>query len=412
MYRSQQQPTGDPATMSGQILLRIGIALFAVAAPCAAVVSRRTLFVLLPVAALLIIIGGLLLPGTAAQLLRHLRTALTRPLIVIPLLLLVWAGLSFVWTPFPALATERYLRTTGTILIAAAALACLPARVKPAYSILLPLGVGLAALGAVAATLLLPPTPPLPEAEGAETLRRAVAGLVVLVWPAMAMLVLRGRGAIAGLLAVAVASATVLVWAPIALAALIIGFAVFSAAYAAPERMARARGAALAALMLGAPLLILALDALTGGHDHGGLLGTLHVWADIVKSEGLKLITGHGFDTSARALAAGLLPAGAPRGILFEIWYELGLVGAGGAAVLMWAAFTSAARFGQASGSFLMAGIAAVLTISIAGVSISQLWWTTQLAGVALAFAVALHTQTRAETSRAHAFTPRPVLKI
>ena len=77
MYRSQQPPTGDPATMSGQILLRIGIALFAVAAPCAAVVSRRTLFVLLPVAALLIIIGGLLLPGTAAQLLRHLRTALT-----------------------------------------------------------------------------------------------------------------------------------------------------------------------------------------------------------------------------------------------------------------------------------------------------------------------------------------------
>ena len=412
MYRSQLQPTGDPATMSGQILLRIGIALFAVAAPCAAIVSRRTLFVLLPVAALLIIIGGLLLPGAAAQLLRHLRTALIRPLIVIPLLLLIWAGLSFVWTPFPALAMERYLRTTGTILITAAALACLPARVKPTYSVLLPIGVGLSALGAVATMLLLQPTLQLPEAEGGDTLRRAVAGLVVLVWPAMAMLALRGRGAIAGLLAVAVASATLLVWAPIALAALIIGFAVLSASYAAPERVAKGLGVVMAALMLGAPLFILALDPLTGARDHDGLLGTLHIWADIVRSEGLKLITGHGFDTSARALAAGLLPAGAPRGLLFELWYELGLVGAGGASVLMWAAFTGAARCGPAGGSFLMAGVAAVLTISIAGVSISQLWWTTQLAGVAMAFAVALQTQTRAETSRSPAFNPRPVLKI
>ena len=412
MYRSQQTPTGDPATMSGEILLRIGIALFAVAAPCAAVLSRRTLFVLLPVAALLIIIGGLLLPGTAAQLLRHLRTALIRPLIIIPMLLLIWAGLSFVWTPFPALATERYLRTTGTILITATALACMPARMKPAYSILLPIGVALAALGAVAATLLLPPTPQLPEAEGGDTLRRAVAGLVVLLWPAMAMLALRSKGAAAGLLAVAVASATLLVWAPIALAALIIGFAVFSASYAAPERMGQVLGAALAALMLGAPLFILALDPVTQAQTHDGVFGTLHIWADIVRSEGLKLITGHGFDTSARALAAGLLPAGAPRGLLFERWYELGLVGAGGAAMLMWAAFAGAARCGQASGAFLMAGVTAVLTISLAGVSISQLWWTTQLAGVALAFAVAMHTQTRAETSRAPVFNQRPVLKI
>ena len=78
----------------------------------------------------------------------------------------------------------------------------------------------------------------------------------------------------------------------------------------------------------------------------------------------------------------------------------------------MWSAFTGAARMGRATGSFLMAGIAAVLTISIAGVSISQLWWTTQLAGVALAFAAAARTQTRAETSRAPIFNQRPVLKI
>ena len=409
MYRSQSQPTGDPATMSGQILLRIGIALFAVAVPCAAAVSRRTLFVLMPVAALLIIIGGLLLPGAATQVLRHLRTALARPLILLPLLLLIWAGLSFVWTPFPALATERYLRTTGTILITLAALACLPARVKPTYSGVLPIGVALAAVATVAAALLAPQGR---ELDGGDTLWRAVSGLVVLLWPALVALALRGRGALAGLLGVCVASAALVVWEPIALAALLIGVAVFSASYADPERMSKALGAAVAGLLIGAPLIILALDPLAARLDQSGLFGMLHVWADIVKTEGVKLVTGHGFDTAARAMGAGLLPQGAPRGLLFEIWYELGLVGAGASAALMWFAFTGAATMGRATGSFLMAGVAAVLTISIAGVSISQLWWTTQLAGVVLAFAVAIRTQTRAETTRTPAFNQRPVLKI
>ncbi len=412
MYRSQSQPTGDPATMSGQVLLRIGIALFAVAVPCAAVVSRRSLFVLMPVAALLMIIGSLLLPGSAEQLLRHLRSALTRPLIVIPLLLLIWAGLSFIWTPFPALAMERYLKTVGTVLVTAMAMACLPARMKPAYSSLMPFGVAAAALATVVVALLWLHTPQPPDSEGGDTLRRAVAGLVVLLWPALTVLALRERLAAAGLLSAVVASAAVLVWAPISLAALIIAVAVFSSSYAAPERMAKAIGGVTAVLMVAAPLLVLALDPLAARLDHSGLFGMLHLWADIVKSEGLKLVTGHGFDTAGRALAAGLLPAGAPRGILFEIWYELGLVGAVATAVLMWSAFTGAARMGRATGSFLMAGIAAVLTISIAGVSISQLWWTTQLAGVALAFAAAARTQTRAETSRAPIFNQRPVLKI
>jgi hypothetical protein len=412
MYRSQSQPSGDPATMSGQILLGIGMGLFAIAIPCAAVVSRRSLFVLMPVAALLIIIGSLLLPGSADQLLRHLRSALTRPLVLIPLLLLIWAGLSFIWTPFPAQAIERYLKTTGTVLVAAIAMACLPARMKPSYANLLPIGVAVAALATAAVSLMWLNAPQPPESDGGDTLRRAVAGLVVLLWPALAVLALRERLAAAGLLGAAVAGAALLVRAPISLSALIIAIAIFSAGYAAPARTAKAIGAALAGLMVGAPLLVLALDPLVARMDPVGLFGMFHLWADIVKSEGVKLVTGHGFDTAGRALAAGLLPAGAPRGILFEIWYELGLVGAVATALLMWSAFTGAARMGRATGSFVMAGMAAVLTISIVGVSISQLWWTTQLAGVALAFATAARTQTRAETTRAPAFNQRPVMKI
>ena len=396
--------------MSGEILLRIGIALFAVAAPCAAVVSRRTLFVLLPVAALLMIIGSLLLPGAATQVLRHLRTALTRPLVLLPILLLIWAGLSFAWTPFPALATERYLRTAGTILITFAALGCLPARVKPTYSNMLPLGVLLASMATVA-TMLLSQQTGQPDSEGGVTLQRAVAGLVALMWPAMTALAARGWGTLAGLLGVCAAGAALLVGAPIPLAALLIGVAVFSIGFSAPERLAKILGLGVAGLLLGAPVIILALDPLSSRLDGQGFFGLLHLWAEIVKSEGLKLITGHGFDTAVRAMNAGLLPSGAPRGILFEIWYELGLVGVGASAVLMWCAFTAAGRMGRLTGGYLMAGLATVLTISIAGVSISQLWWTTQLAGVALAFAVAIRTQAR-ETERVATVNQRPVLKI
>ncbi len=412
MYRLRQESTGDPATMAGQVLLRIGIALFAVVAPCAAVASRRTLFVLMPMAALLIIIGGLLLPGTAAQLLRHIRSAIGRPLIVISLLLLIWSSLSFIWTPFPALAMERFLKTVGTVLLAGGAMACLPARLRPSFSSLLAIGVGLAAVATVMAAFFWPQALRSVDGEGGDTLRRAVAGLMVLLWPALATLALRERFAAAGLLGVAVASAALLVGAPLSLAALTIGVAVFSTSYAAPERAARVIGLVTAAAMVGAPLLVLAVDPLASRLDQSGFFGMLHIWADIVRSEGLKLITGHGFDTASRALAAGLLPVGAPRGILFEIWYELGLVGAGAAAVVMWCAFTGAASMGRLAGAFLLAGVAAALTISIAGVSISQLWWTTQLACAALAFAVAVRTSTRAETKRTPVFNQRPVVKI
>ena len=412
MYRSQPQSAGDPATMSGEVLLRIGIALFAIVVPCAAVVSRRSLFVLTPVAALLMIIGGLLMPGARAQLARQLKAALGRPLVLITLALLIWAGLSFTWTPFPALALERFLKTVGTVLIAAAAISCAPPRLKPSNSNLLPIGLAAAALAtlAVAFSGLEPQRGA--ELDGGDTLRRAVTGLVVLLWPALASLALRERLTSAGLLGALVASAALAVMSPIALMALIMGVAVFSASYAAPERLAKLLGGAMAAIMLGAPLIVLALDPLASRLDQDSIFGTLHIWAEIGRSEGLKLITGHGFDTAARALNAGLLPAGAPRGVLFEIWYELGLVGAAASACLMWVAFTAAASAGRGTGAFLMAGVATVLTICIAGVSISQLWWTTQIACAALAWATAIRTRTRAETSRAPVVNQRPMLKI
>ena len=63
MLRTEAKPLEDPGTMAGQVLLRLGIALFAIGVPCGAVVSRRALFVLMPIAAVLMSVGSLLLPG-------------------------------------------------------------------------------------------------------------------------------------------------------------------------------------------------------------------------------------------------------------------------------------------------------------------------------------------------------------
>ena len=113
----------------------------------------------------------------------------------------------------------------------------------------------------------------------------------------------------------------------------------------------------------------------------------------------MRLITGHGFDTSVRAAAVGFLPAQAPRGILFEVWYELGLLGAASVAALAWSAFRNAGEAAPAIAPFLLAALSCAFTIAVAGLSVSQLWWVTLLAVVAVCFAIVLRGHHRGERS-------------
>ena len=71
-----------------------------------------------------------------------------------------------------------------------------------------------------------------------------------------------------------------------------------------------------------------------------------------------------------------------------------------------------AGRVGRAVAPFLLAALASVLTISITGVSVAQLWWTTLLGAVALAFAVVLRAQTRSDRVQAGVLKERPTVKI
>ena len=71
----------DPAAEAAGLILRLGIGILAIGVPCGAVISRRLVFVLMPVGAALIVIGGLLMPGERKRL-EQLRGVATSPLVL------------------------------------------------------------------------------------------------------------------------------------------------------------------------------------------------------------------------------------------------------------------------------------------------------------------------------------------
>ena len=71
--------------------------------------------------------------------------------------------------------------------------------------------------------------------------------------------------------------------------------------------------------------------------------------ADIVLHEPLRLFTGHGVDTAVRGVEAGLIASPIPRVVLFEIWYELGVIGALLGAAIPGLDFAASAGWGARS---------------------------------------------------------------
>jgi len=145
MLATGRRLSEDPAAAAAGLILRLGIAILALAVPCGAVISRRLLFVLMPVGAALMLIGGLLQPCERGRLVA-VRGLVFSPLVQAMAFLVLWAGFSLLWTPFPELAIERFLKTAGTVAVAAMAIAALPHQVKASNSNLLPIGVAAAAI--------------------------------------------------------------------------------------------------------------------------------------------------------------------------------------------------------------------------------------------------------------------------
>lgn len=385
----------EPAIEAALLLNRLGLAILMIAAPLAAVATRRLIFILMPVGAALILLSAMIAPQRTTYHRDSLRDYFLSSAALAALFLGFWAALSLVWTPFTAEASERFFKSLGTALLVALAAGYLPERTRASNLYLLPIGVGLAALATLAAGLFGPPSLRGPAIESS-TLDRAVVGEVVLVWPALAALALRERWGVAAALATVTTIAAIAVWTPLALVALIVGALAFALAVSGPERAGKILGGLVAALFVFAPLAAvaaaLALDA-------NGFAGSLVAWGALIKQEAIRLLTGHGLGTAARL--AGALAPNAPRSLIFETWFELGALGALASAALAWLAFSAAGRLAATFAPFLLAGMAAGLGVTLLGLSTTQLWWLTTIGVVAIGFAVAGRAQYRTRRPKA-----------
>ena len=376
----------DPAKDAAVLLGWFGMTVLMVGAPLVGVLSRRALFILLPVGAGILFAAFLVSVSTTG--LRSLRGAVLTPLGCAILFVGGWMGLSLLWTPFPGAAGPRYAATISVAAIAAFIIAYIPERRARPTLYLLPAGLVVTAVLTLAMALF----GPISFRGGSEfdssLLERSVITLLLLVWPALGALGLMGRWTAAIILASVVAMVIVGTAAPIALATFAVAALVFALAATRPKRVARVAAAGFVALIFLAPLLPFALAPLAASvHAVGSsTVAAMVDWRSLVGGDGLQLLTGHGFDTARRGVVYGYLPAHTPRTVLFEIWYELGLLGALGLAGAVALGFDAAGRASAVVAPSLLSGLAATLTVAVFGVATAQLWYVTTIGLDAVAF--------------------------
>lgn len=389
-------PTADPAANAAALLRRMGFATLMLALPLAALYARRAIVILVPLGIVLLVMATAIDGGgrPLAESLRRLTLSTTG---LAACLVLAWCALSLIWTPFLAEASERLFNIAGTVLMAVAGYLALPERMRSANLYILPVGVAAAALAAMALALLGG------DDEHAQNLDRGLTLLVMLLWPAMSWLRSRGRHLELVVLAVLVAIATLLGPFPLPLQALAAGAVLFAVAAASPKTGTLTVAGLMAVLLVFAPLLPLALHPLAakllGSTDP--ITVSLDSWRLVVLNEPARLITGHGFETALRGRFVGLLPPNAPSTLLFEVWYELGLVGAFAGAVALFGAAKNAGRDHPLLVPGIVAAFATAFAFACLGIGTAQVWWFTGLAVTVLIFVATERGQFRTTRPKA-----------
>ncbi|WP_336488188.1 peptide ABC transporter permease [Methylobacterium nigriterrae] len=379
-------PTVDPALDAAALLRRVGFFGLFVIVPVVAQVARRATVVLAPIAVILLILASAIdnrqrpLRPAAARL-------LTAPAFLAGMLVILWSALSLIWTPFPGPATERLLNLVATILLTLAGYLALPDRMRSANLYLLPLGVTAAAIVAIMIGLF-GDTLMRGGTEEDNALDRGLTLLALLAWPAVAWLRSRHRDREALATGLVVAAALVVSPNSTQIVALAIGALAFALTSLRPGLGVAATACLSAALLALAPLLPFVarpIGAAVLGPVSPGVL-SLKAWQKVVTTEPVRLVTGHGFETALRGRFVGLLPTNAPTTMLFEFWYELGIVGAFAAAFALYASIRRSGRDVPALVPGAMAAFATAFTIACVGVGLTVMWWLTTLAITILVF--------------------------
>lgn len=389
---SLSRPTvNEPAEEAARLLLRLGVFLLFVISLVAPILARQTVYILLPVGAALLLISATLSANARAA--KSLQEVLASPPMLAALLLALWTGISLFWTPFHG-PGERYGKAAATLALVGAATVFLPLRTKTSNLNLLPIGVGVAAAALVAIAMVVQPHYSVEDLLDVGPLGRAGLGLALLVWPAMGALAVRGHWYWAGALALATALACLLSKAPNALPALAGGAVVCALAFGRARRLSVLLAAAMALIVLLAPLGALATHVLWRGHAPE-LLRHLAYWGRIIASDGARTLIGHGFGAATWGVLGGYLTPETPRSLVFQIWFDLGVLGALALALVGAQASLAVGTLRGALAPFLLGGLGAAFVICLMGPAAEQLWWLT-LAGLdVIAFALVARGQFR-----------------
>ncbi|QGM45911.1 hypothetical protein [Methylocystis heyeri] len=396
MTASARRANENPAGAASALLTRIGVFLLFMVSLLAPILAGQTIYILLPVGAALLLAGATVSPETGEKT-KSLREMLAKPPVVGALFLVTFTGLSLTWTPFASQSVERFVKDGATLALVAIAAGFLPQRTRTCNLNLLPIGVAAAAASLAAAgalSLWARKQLTIEELIDGTALARSGVGLCLLMWPAAGALAVRGRWYLAGALTALSTAAVLLSGAPNVAPALIAGGAVFLLSFGRSRRVARPLGSVAAAIIALAPILALAVHFALGPRTPD-FARSLDVWGRIVATDGPRTLIGHGFGSAFYGLFGGYLDPRTPRSLAFQIWFDLGALGAGAFAAMAAKAFSRIGPLRPALAPFLLAGLGAGLSICLLGPAAEQLWAFT-LAGLdAIAYVLVIRGQFR-----------------
>ena len=395
MTLATNQARNDDAADAGQFMSRLGYVLLALGVPVGAVLHDLAVFVVYPVAAVAFGVSALLDPP--AGLLGRMSAALRAPIVLLALALIGWAGVSVMWTPFLIPAAQHLLKLALWLISLFLMLTSARPHARATDLYLFPLGIVLGLVAMLSAFVA--------NRYGFEIPRHRIHdGAVVVVttlYPAMGGLAARGRNGLGRLLLMLCVVAVYALGSPSLLIALLFGFAALSFAVSDRERTARDLAWGVGGLMALGPAAVILVFELTratmntGLTALGGPFATLALGHALVIHEKLLLVTGHGFEALLRAVQTGLFPPETPRGQLFAIWYELGVVGAALAAALIYIGFSRLRLAPPRLAPYLAAALACNLTLAALSENLGDMLWTVALGVAVISANVAERSQYR-----------------
>ena len=377
-----------PAADAAALLRRLGFAILFAALPIAGLLFRRGVVVLLPVGIALLCLATLLDGQQRAR--RTLEVAAASTTLAALAFLAGWAALSAAWAPAPFFGLERLGGALASPVLVVVAILALPDRTRAANLYLLPIGVFLGILTTLGIVV----------AGGAITgdedgpgISRGLAGLALLLWPAIGWLSSRTRDVEAAALALALGVAVALGpqdAVPVALAAGACGYVLAALGGRVGALVA---GCLMAGFLFATPIL-----ALVPRFAAALPIGS---FGQVVRADPLRLAIGRGLGELVRLRLGGALPASVPDSLPVALWFDLGLVGILTAAVALVAGLGRAGRMAGPLLPGLVGAVATGFALACMGLGSGQAWWPACVSLTILAFVAVERGQFRTRRPRA-----------